>query len=87
MCIWLQTKLGKELLIVTLVIFSAYVNSLSWIWILFLERKEFVYRVDDTPKGMEPSQHRKHMLYGVSNGGQLELERKEESHEQMKKII
>ena len=31
----------------------------------------FIYRVDDPSEGLESSQHRKHMLDCVCNGGQL----------------
>lgn len=40
-----------------------------------LQGKVFIYRINDTPQGVEASQHRKHMFNGVCNGGQLQWER------------
>lgn len=36
-----------------------------------LYRQKFIYRIDDSPEGVEASQNRKHMLDSVRNGGQL----------------
>lgn len=36
-----------------------------------LHREEFIYRINDSPEGMEAAKHRKHMFDGVCNGGQL----------------
>lgn len=36
-----------------------------------LHREEFIYRINDSPEGVEAAQHRKHMLDGICNGGQL----------------
>lgn len=44
-----------------------------------LDREEFIYRINDSPEGMEAAQHRKHMLNGVCNGGQLEKGREVET--------
>ena len=40
-------------------------------------REEFIYRIYDSPEGVEAAQHRKHVLDGVCNGGQLEREMEE----------
>lgn len=36
-----------------------------------LHREEFIYRINDAPEGVEAAQHRKHVLNGVCNSGQL----------------
>lgn len=40
-------------------------------WNALLDREEFIYRINDSPEGMEAPQHRKHMLDSVRDGGQL----------------
>lgn len=34
-------------------------------------REEFIYRINDSSQGVEAAQHRKHVLDGVRNSGQL----------------
>lgn len=41
-------------------------------WNALLHREEFIYRINDSPEGMEAPQHREHVLDGVRNGGQLQ---------------
>lgn len=40
-------------------------------WISLLPTEDLIYRIDDSPQGVEATQHGKHMLDGVCNGGQL----------------
>lgn len=39
--------------------------------ISLLHTEDLIYRIDDSPQGVEATQHRKDMLDGVCNGGQL----------------
>ena len=38
-------------------------------WVV--HREVLIYRINDSPEGMEATQDRKHMLDGICNGGQL----------------
>lgn len=37
----------------------------------------FIYRINDSPEGVEAAQDGKHVLNGVCNGGQLRAERRD----------
>lgn len=36
-----------------------------------LHSEEFIYRINDSPEGMEAPKYRKHVVDGVGDGGQL----------------
>lgn len=55
-------------------------------WNALLDREEFIYRINDSPEGMEAPQHRKHVLNGVRDGGQLEESREVRRTEGMRRL-
>lgn len=42
-----------------------------------LHTEAFIYRINDSPEGVEAAQDGKHVLDGVCNGGQLQEERRD----------
>lgn len=46
-----------------------------------LQTEDAIYRINDSPQGVEAPQHRKHMLNGVCNGGQLKQREEMEERE------
>lgn len=55
-------------------------------WTPPAQRENIIYRIDDSLQGLEAPQHRKHMLDGVCDGGQLQ-QREEVDGGQLNSVV